>query len=310
MRLFDLHCDTLYRAYAEKKSLVQNDFHISINKGKVYKPWLQCMAVWIPDNVRNINALNLFSNAKKLLDSELSVLSDFCLQIKNKKDFDIVNQAEKCGIILTVEGGAVLGGDIKNLDYLNQCGVKMMTLTWNGSCEIGDGCMCKNSKGITEFGKQVIRKMNDLNMLVDVSHASEKLFYDVVEINKKPLVASHSCSKSVFNHVRNLTDEQFNIIKNSGGVVGINFADIFLNGKNNSSIYDILRHIEYFLSLGGEKTISLGSDFDGSDMPAGILGIESMNDLYELFLKKNYKEDLVNDIFFNNANKLFNKTLD
>lgn len=288
----------------KNKSMVHNDFHISINKGIMYEAWAQCFAVWIPDNVRNKNALKLFKKAYNKLKEE-SLCSENIKMCNSEEDLQKAVTENKCAAIFTVEGGAVLAGDIKNLDYLKKCGVKMITTTWNGKCEFGDGAGVETPNGITAFGRSAVKRMNELDIIVDVSHASDSLFYDIAGLTMKPIVASHSNSRTVCNHKRNLKDDQFEIIKSQGGIVGLNFSRDFLSDKKVASMNDIVRHAEHFLSLGGERVICLGSDFDGTDIPEDMIGIESMEQLYNLFLRQNYSQSLVDDIFFNNAYNFF-----
>ncbi len=300
MKLFDLHCDTLYRAFFENGGLFNNDFHISFDKTDGIEPYIQCMAVWVPDEFRNKNAMQLFENCRKKLNDELK---DTNIKIIRSQD-DIIEVESKKGkgVVLTVEGGAVLGGKLENLDYLAECGVKIMTLTWNENCELGDGIGVEGAKGLTDFGKSVVAKMEQNGIIVDVSHSSVPMFYDVAELSTKPFCATHSNSKQICPHRRNLTDEQFSIIKDKGGIVGLNLSRGFLReDEDKACMLDVLRHAEHFLSLGGEKTLAIGTDFDGTDIPIDMTGIESMNKLYELFLKHNYNEKLLEDIFFNNA---------
>lgn len=300
MKLFDLHCDTLYRAFFENGGLFNNDFHISFDRIDSIEPYIQCMAIWVPDEFRNKNAMQLFENCRKKLNDELK---DTNIKIIYSQD-DIIEVESKKGkgVVLTVEGGAVLGGKLENVDYLAECGVKIMTLTWNGNCELGDGIGVEGAKGLTDFGKSVIAKMEQNSIVVDVSHSSVPMFYDVAELSTKPFCATHSNSKQICPHRRNLTDEQFSIIKDKGGIVGLNLSRGFLReDEDKACMLDVLRHAEHFLSLGGEKTLAIGTDFDGTDIPIDMTGIESMNKLYELFLRHNYNEKLLEDIFFNNA---------
>lgn len=301
MELFDLHCDTLYRAITEKKTLNEPEFHLSVDRGFKYEPWVQVMAVWIPDELRGNKAASFAQNAIKHLKNELPVYN----KINLCEQFDDLKSNVKHNFIIAIEGGAALAGDLKNIENFRKLGVRFITLTWNGTNEIGDGAGVKNPLGITKFGKQAVTEMEKNKIIIDISHASDKLFYDVASIAKAPFVATHSNSRKICRHKRNLTDEQFRIIKDKGGIVGLNFCPYFLKegseNNNNAAIYDILNHAEYFLSLGGENTVCLGSDFDGTDMPVGINGIESMATLYELFLKQNYNESLVRKIFFGNA---------
>lgn len=294
MRLFDLHCDTLYKVFTEKKSLASNDCHISLEKGEMFDKWIQCCAVWIPDEIRGEEAVRLVENCSKYLSLELSKPNVNTTKIENVRD------SKKSNIILTLEGGACLGGKIENIKYFRNLGARAMTLTWNGSCEIGDGADVENSKGLTQFGKEAIKEMEKCGIAVDLSHASDRLFYDVIQNAKRPVIATHSNSRTVFPHRRNLTDEQFEIIKQSGGIVGLNFHKYFLS-DDSQSIDDLIKHTEHFLSLGGENTVAIGSDFDGADMPDDIKDITDMGKIYEKFLKLNYSETLADNIFFNNA---------
>lgn len=300
MKLFDLHCDTLYRAFFENGGLFNNDFHISFDRIDSIEPYIQCMAIWVPDEFRNKNAMQLFENCRKKLNDELK---DTNIKIIYSQDDIIETESKKSkGVVLTVEGGAVLGGKLENVDYLAECGVKIMTLTWNGNCELGDGIGVEGAKGLTDFGKSVVAKMEQNGIVVDVSHSSVPMFYDVAELSTKPFCTTHSNSKQICPHRRNLTDEQFSIIKDKGGIVGLNLSRGFLReDEDKACMLDVLRHAEHFLSLGGEKTLAIGTDFDGTDIPIDMTGIESMNKLYELFLKHNYNEKLLEDIFFNNA---------
>jgi membrane dipeptidase len=136
-------------------------------------------------------------------------------------------------------------------------------------------------------------------VIVDLSHISERAFWDTAEIAQKPVIAGHSNSASVFPHARNLTDDQFRFLVRCGGVAGINLYAGFL--AHDAGIDDVVRHIEHFMSLDGEKTVALGGDFDGCDtLPRGINGIQDIPRLYETLLRLGYPEQVVKDIFYNN----------
>ena len=302
VNFFDLHCDTLTKALDENKKLYENDLHISIKKAQKYTPYIGCFAVWIPDKIRGNAAMELFNRAYQKLISEQKNSANSFFICKDSKDIEnLTSTKNKSGVILTVEGGAVLGGNLENIEYLREKGVRIMTLTWSGTCEIGDGVGVPNARGLSEFGKRAVKKMEKCGIIVDVSHASEKMFYDVCEISEKPFIATHSNSKKVCNHRRNLTDDQFKIISNRGGIVGISFCKDFLSDKKSPNLDDIIKHTEHFLELGGENTLAIGSDFDGCDVPDEICGIEHVENLYEYFLKMNYNQRIVDKIFFGNA---------
>lgn len=324
MQFFDLHCDTLYRAVTENKTLNENiykpeknsfsqgvlfevdklpPFQLSFDRGKKYCPWIQCMAVWISDDVTDEYGKKLFDKAYLKLKEEceenhVTVCGDF-------SDLKSVSENKRYGVIFTLENGRLIK-NIDDLTILKNCGVKMITLTWNGENFLGSGVKAEKDSGLTSLGKDVIRKMNRFGIAVDVSHGSDKLFYEAAQISTTPIAASHSNSRKITDNPRNITDEQFKIICQKGGVVGLNFCRSFLNNNPEKAVIeDILRHTEHFLSLGGENHLCIGSDFDGTDMPKGIAGIESMENLYELFLKHNYSERLVSKLFFENTYNFF-----
>lgn len=305
MQYFDLHCDSLYEAVTKGKNLVENDMHVSFQKGSRYSPWVQCMAVWIPDSMRGQAAFDFVERCVGRLDGMLEETPYEVIKIGCRKDLEKVRRLGLRSVILTVEGGAALGGKLENVERLAGLGVKMMTLTWNGRNELGGGALVKENAGITPFGKTVISEDERCGIINDVSHASDALFYDVVQHAKKPIVASHSNARAVCGHPRNLTDEQFLMIKNCGGIVGLNFSRGFLREDEKANTEDILRHAEHFLSLGGEDTVCIGSDFDGTDMPDGLDDISGIERLYESFLRRNYKEKLLQKIFFDNACNFF-----
>lgn len=305
MKYFDLHCDTISECYHGKKSLFNNDFHLSLHRGEKYFPWFQCFAIWITDDRRGKAATDYFDALLQKFMEEIERNSDKTMLCKTASDFQTAQAQHKIGAVLTVEGGAAAAGNLERLKFMADCGVKVMTLTWNSSCEFGDGVGVESPEGLTPFGKLALKEMERLNMIVDVSHASSKLFYDVVEATDKPFVATHSNSQTICHNRRNLTDEQFQIIRRRGGLVGINFMPEFLNDSGRAGIDDILRHIEYFLSLGGESCLAVGSDFDGIRLPDGFTGVESVEDVAEIMLRHNYSETLVNSILFDNAYHFF-----
>lgn len=312
MKLFDMHCDTLYRAYTEKSTLFNDSFHISFNKAKNIHPYIQCLAVWIPDEYRGEAAWNLFCGCVEKLKEQLE--DKDIIWCRTADDIRKTASEKKHGIILTVEGGAVLGGRLENIKILYDMGVRMMTLTWNGRNELGDGIMEETDSGLMNFGKAAVKEMERTGIIVDISHAGEKLFWDVAEIAEKPFVASHSNIRSITDHKRNLTDDQFRRLIDVGGLAGLNFCADFLDTKNNktaqtdilhtSGMYDIIRHTEHMLSLGGEKIIGMGADFDGAELPEDIRGIESMEKLHELFVHE-FGQEMTDSVFFGNAYRFF-----
>ena len=264
MKIFDAHSDTASRLLDENKILFENDLHIDIKRLSKQES-IQVFSAFIDPLYRDcakerfdtiIN--NFYKEAEK---SRITVCKSYC---------DIINGNDRVKAVLSLEGGEpieILG----DLDYIKSRGVLMIAPTWNFKNKLGCGVLEEEDTGLTDFGKKAVRRMNELGILIDVSHLSEKSFWDVAKISTKPICASHSNSKSVTDNPRNLTDEQFCRIRDMKGCVGINFYPPFLG----DDIRCIIDHIDRFLSLGGEDNIGIGSDFDGVDsLPIGISGCQ------------------------------------
>lgn len=303
MNLFDLHCDTLYKSVTNNLPLDDKSMQVSQILGENDKR-LQCYAIWIPDEYAPEKAEQIFYSAYQKLTSECKRLN--IKLIEQNESISDAFKNNKNSVLFTIENSTALNGKIENVEKFAKLGVKIITLTWNASNSVGDGADVENSKGITDFGKSIVREMENNGIVVDVSHASDKLFYDVAEIAARPFIATHSNSRSVTNHRRNLTDEQFKIIKDNNGIVGVNFHRDFLSDNPDSANkYDLLKHIDKFLSLGGENVICIGTDFDGCNLPDDITGSESLAEIYEMLLKHNYKESVIRKIFYENALNFF-----
>lgn len=307
MRYFDLHCDTMSACAHDNISLRENKMHVSLKKAEAIDTYVQCFAAFIPDSFRGQSAVDWFEQVADRLYSEVGRNGDEIKLCRDTGDLALTEVLHKHGAVLTIESGAALGGKLENIADWKRRGVRMCTLTWNGETELGRGIMSAGSTGLSDFGREAVEKFEENGIIVDISHASPELFWDVAEVAKKPLVASHSNAKSICGHVRNLTDEQFEAVKKSGGLVGLNFYNAFLNDKpEKATMEDILRHAEHFLSLGGENVIAMGGDMDGSDLPEDMSdGLGAIPRLYELFLKNNYSEELVDKLFYGNAANFF-----
>jgi len=291
----DAHCDTITRILDNNEGLYENSCHVDLKRLIKSECCLQFFAIWIAPEYDN-NAFERFKNAADKFYDEIEANKNVIYVVSNSDD---VGRPSKLGALLTVEGGSVISNDIDRLTQLYNRGVRLMTLTWNGSNSIADGVMVKNAGGLTSFGKNVVKEMNRLGMIIDVSHLSEKGFYDVAENSASPFFASHSNSRSLCGHLRNLTDEQIKHIIKTNGFIGLNFYPDFLGGSAN--INTIIRHAEYILSLGGENVLGFGADFDGVDyLPHEICGVQNMNDVIDAFCKLGYSQTLLNKLFYEN----------
>ena len=304
MRFFDLHCDTLYEMYSQKCSLYQNNLHIDLQKGSCFSPWYQVFAIWIPDVLRGEKALSFFEDVLGYAKEQEKKNKKYIALVRDKCQADKAVSKGKCAAILAVEGGAVLAGDLESINRMATYGVKVMTLTWNESNELGNGCFSKDTGGLTTLGKQAVKIMSKHGMITDVSHLNEAGFWDVADIAEKPFIASHSVSATVNNHPRNLTDKQFAQIRDCGGVVGVNLCKDQLGRLDFETVY---HHIAHFCEQSGENTVAIGSDFDGTTLQPPWNSVTVMEQLAGFLLKKGFSYILVDKIFFENAYYFFEK---
>lgn len=275
MNYFDLHCDTPYECYFKKQDFYKNSLAVSGEKGAAFEKWSQVFAIWIRDDLDE--PYNLYK----------AILKDFKEKLSKKP--------ENLTPYFSVEGGAVIEDDIDRLYALRGDGVRILTLTWNGENRIAGGS--KTDKGLTHFGKRVIREMNDLNMLCDLSHLNEKSFYSAAELADYPIV-THSNCKNVFDCPRNLSDSQLKLIAEKGGIVGLCLYPKFLGGDIFERLYQNICHL---LELGMENNIAVGSDFDGADMAAELDSIAKIPILRAKLCEKGLSETVLDKIFYKNA---------
>ncbi len=299
--IFDLHCDTLHECLVKNKSLHNNDLQLSISRLAEYKKFCQVMAVWSDVKSGEDEAYNSFFDAARILlrETENNPGVRFC---RTSRDLAECEKEGVGGLFLAVEGGKLLSDDLTRLDTLYGAGVRFLTLVWNDPCKIGG--TNKENHGLTDFGEAVVRRCLELGIIPDVSHGSDALVDDTAAICKgmgRPCIATHSNSRTVMNHPRNLTDENFKKIAELGGIVGISLAPMHLT-DGECQISDIIRHIEYYLSLGGEDNICLGCDLDGVDiLPEGMENVSDIEKIAEELGRFNYTDGLIEKIFYANA---------
>lgn len=281
MNLFDLHCDTPTAVFRGLKPAVS--FTPKIEKQ------VQTFAVFVNDNTEN---------PKAYYETVLGVLKD-------KINYPINNLSAEKTVILAVEGGAVLEGKRERVSELFSDGIRVLSLAWNGETLLAGGI--DSDKGLTKNGKAVIEEMNRLGMVLDLSHLNDKSFYKALELGRF-VVATHSNSRSVCPHKRNLTDSQLSLLKEKNGLVGINFYPRFLGGeKVFSKVYD---HLSYMLDLGLIDNIAIGSDFDGAEMNGQLDSSEKVPLLYDYLEKKGLNIAILDKIFYQNAMNFFKNVFD
>lgn len=298
MKLLDFHCDTLSRVCEEGQGLKDNFFQVSLQKAKTFDFYGQFFALYCGEKpltaqTAPLKLIRLLQTAQQqFIQNEKSLM--LC---RTHQDMEKARQKGKTAAFLSIEGAELVSNPVY-LERAFEAGVRLITLTWNYKNSFGSGAAAGNY-GLTDAGKAFVQKIEKMGIIPDVSHLSDRGFWDVQKICRKPFVATHSNSRAVCDHIRNLTDEQFMAICTAGGLVGINLYSPFLSQNGEAKLSDVVRHIEHFSALGGEKHLSLGCDLDGcSQLPQGIQSLKDLAKLYDYLLRLNYKEDLVYGIFF------------
>lgn len=285
MDYFDLHCDTVTALFSGEKST-----QITPEKAANFEKYSQLFAIWMNDLVAPIAA---FNKAKAVCDYYYNYIKSFGNSCFHQ--------------YLTLENGVSLGDDLNNIEYWKNRGVKAVTLTWNGANSLGYGASFQGERGLTFFGKEAVKELQNAKILVDVSHLNESGFYDCVRLARTPLVATHSNCFSLCGHRRNLKDEQIKALFDLGGIMGICFYPEFLGDGNVFEL--IYEHIYHALELGGEDNICFGSDFDGAKMNTELNSIEKVDKIYNYLSQKGFEKTLLEKIFYKNAQNFFNNVL-
>ena len=204
-------------------------------------------------------------------------------------------------VMFAIENGLALNGQLQNLQHFAQRGIVYMTLCHNGDNDICDSARgCNTHNGLSRFGEQVVREMNRLGIMVDLSHAAEKTFYDVLEISALPVVCSHSSCRALCDHPRNLTDEQMRALAAKGGVMQITIYEGFLRKDGEASIIDLMAHLEHAIKVMGIDHVGLGTDFDGDGGVRGIADSSELINFTRQLLARNYSERDIQKIWGGN----------
>lgn len=304
--VFDLHCDTalalLGKSRNEAGSLKKNELHIDLERASRLEGYCQCFACFttpIMEELGNLSPVVAFERELATIQREVD---------KNKRLIGIVYSADqvednrqkgKMSALLTIEGTAGFGYDPALLENLFQIGFRITTLGWNEANELTGSNV--TGGGLTEKGREYVKEAQRLGMLVDVSHISDEGFWDIMDCTQAPIVATHSNSRAIWEHSRNLTDEMFRAICRTGGVAGINQFGEFVG--TNSTLDTVCDHIFHFMDLDPSgRHIALGGDLDGcSYFSQGFEGIQSYPALADRLLERGMSETTIRDIFWNNA---------
>lgn len=291
MNLIDMHCDTLLRLMDDRipKNLMDNNCSVSIEKLKKAGASAQFFACFIDmKQFRGADcceqgydyALRMLTRLK----DEIKQYPDDIAMAGNYAEYISNNQSEKISAFATIEEGGIIHDDRMRIQTLYNEGIRLITLLWNY-----ENCMgYPNSKeerimnaGLKPFGFETIEQMNELGMIVDVSHLSDGGFWDTVKYSKHPVAASHSNARALRNHPRNLSDEMLRALAEAGGVAGLNFYHWFLGESQDMRIEQMTAHVLHMMRIGGEEAVAIGTDFDGFDNE-GVIEIPDIGEIGRL----------------------------
>ncbi|NHJ33056.1 MAG: membrane dipeptidase [Asgard group archaeon] len=308
--IIDGHTDVLYAL-----PMQQREFHIESERGHVDLPRMK------KGNVRamffaiypGINQYYILKGARDLLDLVGEPKNELMF-IKKKSDLEKAEKEKKIGVIFHIEGVGGFDTEFNILNLLYHSGLRSFGITWSDSNIFGTGSSFMpgapvDTRGITSEGRELILEANKLGVIVDVSHLSDKSFWDVLDVTKKPIIASHSCCRAISPHVRNLTDEMIKALADNGGIMGINFANAFLREDcdrlSDTPYTKIIDHIDHVVKLVGPNHVGFGSDFDGTGVPDEIKDVTGFNKLVKELEKRKYSEEDINKICHGNFQRIF-----
>ena len=300
--VLDLHCDTVLALLGEDMnqagSLRQNPHHIDLERASKLGGYAQCFACFTTPG-RSVSPILAFEREIATLQRELDKNKDLISLAYSPKEIEENRKNGKMSAILTLEGTAGIGYDPELLESLWLIGFRITSLGWNESNPLTGSNV--TGGGLTDRGREFVKEAQRLGMLIDVSHISDEGFWDIMDITNAPIVATHSNSRAVWNHSRNLTDDMFRAIVQTGGVAGYNVCAEFTGEK--PTLDTICDHILHFQELDTSgRHIALGGDLDGvDDMPEGFTGVQSWPALAQRLLQRGLDETTVGNIFWNNA---------
>ena len=316
-RYFDAHCDTIWRCmnasemgteegryFAASHDLRENGGHIDLLRGRYFDGYAQFFALY--HDAAEAPGDGMWAQCRRMHDwfeKEMQQNRDLVRHCRSGAEVDSAVASGTVAALLSIEGADLIDCDAQKIATVADWGVRFLNPVWNRA-NVLSGTNCEEpERGLSTEGRMFVRELEHRGIYADVSHLSDAGFRDLLGMAQRPVVASHSNSRSLCPHPRNLTDDQFRAIRDSGGVVGMNFYSDFIGEK--PTIDDLLRHIEHFLSLDGEKTVCMGGDLDGCEsLPREMQGVEDVPKLRQALERRGYPQELLEDIFWNNLRRL------
>jgi len=305
----DAHADTITRALLRNQGLFRNNIHVDFERLFQFGAPVQVFVLWCADGYV-ADAFNYTNSLIDFFESEVAKHSDIIEIALTLEDMERNARNNKISAVLSIEGGEALMGDIKNLDHFYDRGVRIMSLTWNRENELGYGQATGDRGGLKPFGIECLKRMEELGIILDVSHINEAGFWDAHRLSSRPYMASHSNSYSVRPHDRNLTDNQIKAIVDSRGIVGLALYPLILSQNSIANTSDIMAHIKHFMDLGAVGHLGLGCDLDGfATMPEGLKDVTSLR-IIAKGIAESFGEDASKNIMSGNFHSFLKRYFD
>lgn len=315
----DTHTDTpLWFTRGNFSLGLRKSNQVSIQKMEEGKLDAQFLAAFLAQKeLDEVSSQKAVEKCHKMIEgiyADVAKYKDDCGIALTEEDARRLKAEGKKAFFIGIENGYAIGKDIKNVKKYKDMGVQYMTLSHSYDNDICNSSSntADASKGLTAFGRKVVKEMNKVGMMIDVSHVSEGTFWDVIKLSKDPIFASHSSVRALCDHDRNLTDDQLRALAKNGGVIQICIYGGYLNkNEKEASVDDVVRHIDHAVKVAGIDHVGIGSDFDGG---GGVLGCAGDNDMINITVKlieRGYSEEDLRKIwggnFFRVMNQVINK---
>ena len=308
----DSHCDTPM-FFPQDVDFGSRDERLLVDLHKMTEGHQDAtiMVAYLPQSLATSQPKGCRQFADNIFDKIEEIACQHKEHIAIAKDYvELVSHKEtgRKSIMLGIENGIALEGDLKNLKHFADRGIVYMTLCHNGDNDICDSAKGSNThNGVSDFGKKVIREMNKLGIMVDLSHASEKSFYDALEISQQPIVCSHSSCRALCDHPRNLTDDQMRALAKKGGIMQITLYTGFLRSDGEATMEDVIAHLEHAIEVMGIDHVGIGTDFDGDGGVRGLANASELLNLTRQLMARGYSDDDIQKIGGGNFLQLMTK---
>ena len=318
MRIIDTHNDALLRLEHPERGLTDARRHVTLRRMREGGVSMLTFAAYTSEPEAFGSMLHMGLREIDAFYTMLRVHAADIAQVLAPQDVERVNAQGRMGALLAVEGGNVLEGELAVLRLLHRLGVRLFGLCWSLSNEIATGCRDTGpaDRGLLPFGREVVRECDRLRMLIDLSHASDRTFWDVMALVQRPPCASHSCARALCpDQMRNLTDEMLTALGSRGGYVGVNFSHDFLVGgglplEHRATVDDVVRHIEHMAERAGVGAVGIGSDFDGiGRTPVGLEDCGCLGNIAEALRRRNWRETDVRGVMGENFLRYWRRAL-